>query len=129
MPLPCAAATPAVMPRMMGSARATSTGPFGDQRAQALADHELEDEEERAVGELAEVGRGSNVRVVDGAREDRLTLEPRHHLRLPEQLAVKHLQREELAHVRVLDAVDDPHAALAESFHDPIAICDQGVGR
>ena len=90
--------------------------------AQALAFDVLEHEEERAVLELAEVGRGGDVRVLDVRGGHRLALEARDDLGHARHLGVEHLDRDALAHERVLGRVDRAHAALAEERVDAVAI-------
>jgi hypothetical protein len=82
----------------------------------------LEDEKERAVREPPEIGRRRDIGVADRRRGHSLALETRDHLRRAEPMRLEHLQREALAHVDVLDEVDDPHASFAERRFDPIPI-------
>ena len=98
-----------------------------DHLSEALALDELEREEERAVLELAEVGRGDDVRVIDVRRCHRLTLEAGDDLRLARHLGVEHLDRHALAHERVLGLVHRAHAAFTEEALDPVALADHGA--
>ena len=85
---------------------------------------ELEREEERAVVELAEVGGGGDVGVIDVRGGHRFALEARHDLGEMAHLLVKHLHREPLSHVRVLGLVDRAHAPLAEQTLDTVTPAD-----
>src|SRR5205085_2982136 len=85
-----------------------------DLRSQRQSLDVLEDEEAGPVLELAEVGRARDVGVLDVRGGHRLALEARDDLRLTRHLAMEHLERKSLAHMRVLDAVDGTHSALAE---------------
>ena len=96
----------------MWSARPSSRRPSAIDLAQRVPLDVLEDEEERAVLEHAEVGRGGDVRVVDVRGGQRLALEARDDLGQAAHLRVKHLHREALAHVGVLGLVDRAHAPL-----------------
>ena len=96
-------------------------GPLRDHLAQRVPFDELENEEERAVLELAEVGGGGDVRMVDVRGGHRLALEAGDHLRQAAHLGVKDLHREALAHVGVLRLVDGAHSPFAEQAIDPVA--------
>ena len=101
--------------------------PGGDHLTEALALHELEREEERAVLELAEVRRRDDVRMIDVRRCHRFPLEARDDLRLAGHLRVEHLDRHALAHERVLGLVHRAHAALTEEALDLVAIADRAA--
>ena len=94
---------------------------LGDDLAQAASLDVLEHQKERAVVELAEVGRRGDVRVVDVRRRHRLALEARDDLGQAAHLRVQHLHREALAHVGVLGLVDRAHPALADEPLDEVA--------
>ena len=64
-----------------------------DDLAQAAALDELEDQEERTVLELSEVGGRGDVRVIDVGRGHGLALEARDDLGHPAHLGVEHLHR------------------------------------
>ncbi len=100
-----------------------------EQLAEALALDQLEHEEERAIGQLAEVARRDDVGVRDVTGRDRFTLEPRHDLGCARHRRVQDLERHLLAHVDVLGAVDGAHAAFAQHLDDAVAIGDDGSGR
>ncbi len=97
-----------------------------DELGEALALDVLEHEIERAVGELAEIRRHGDVRVVDAAGRDRLELEPLHDLRHGRHFAVQYLHRDGLAHQDVLTAVHGAHAADAELLVDPVPVVADG---
>ena len=101
--------------------------PDRDLVAQVLALHEFEHQENRAVGELAEVGRGGDVGVLDVRRRHRLALEPRDDLGHRGELAVQDLDREPLAHEHVLGGVDPTHATFAQQRVDAIAVREHGA--
>ena len=77
MPSACARASAAAICRVMWSARRDGEPAVGDDLAEARSLDELEHEEERAVLELAEVGRGRDVRMIDVRGRHRLALEAR----------------------------------------------------
>jgi hypothetical protein len=81
----------------------------------------LEDQEERAVIEISEVGRRSDVGVLDVGGGHGLALEPGDDFGQAAHLRVKDLEGEALVHVGMLGQVDRTHATLADDALDPIA--------
>src|SRR5690606_35079516 len=82
----------------------------------------LEAKEIAAVGELAEIRRGRDVRVLDVRARDRLALEALDELREVFRLRVKDLDRDALLQQQVLGAVDGAHPAHRDELADPIPI-------
>jgi len=95
---------------------------FGDQIAQARTLDVFEHQKERAVVELAEIGRRGDIGVLDVSGRHRLALEARDNFGHPRHLGVQHLDREPLVHEHVLGEVDRSHPALAENRFDSVAI-------
>ncbi len=91
---------------------------------QAVARDELEHQEHRAVGQLAEVGGARDVRVLDIAGGHRFALEARHHLGHTGQLAAQHLHGEPLAHQHVLGGIHLAHAALTNERVDAVTVSE-----
>ena len=92
--------------------------------AQAAPRDVLEDEEERAVAQAAEVGGRGDVGVLDVPGGDGLALEAREDLGALREVGVEHLERDALAHVHVLREVHRAHAALAQQVLDAVTLRD-----
>ncbi len=95
-----------------------------DDVTDALAVDVLEHEEERAIGEASEVGRGADAGVLDAAGGDRLPLEARDQLGRRHRLGEQQLQREALPHVDVLGEVHRAHRAFTELLDQAVALTD-----
>jgi hypothetical protein len=96
--------------------------PLLDLRAKILPFDVLEDEEERAVRELAEIGRRRDVRVLDVRGGHRFAFESRDHLRHPRHLLVQDLDGHALVHEQMLGAIHRTHPAQAKHLVDAITL-------
>lgn len=86
--------------------------------AKALSFDEFQNQKERTVVELSEIGRGCDVRMIDVRRCHRFAFEARDDFRQATHLGVKNFHREPLSHVRVLGLIDRAHSAFAEQLFD-----------
>ena len=88
-----------------------------DVLAQRLPLDQLHGDEDDAI-HLVDLVDGCDIGVVDGGRRAGLTHEAKTPLLVGNQVRGQHLQRHLTLQLRVLGAVDDPHAALADPVED-----------
>ena len=84
----------------------------------------FEDEKERAVGELAEVGRRGDVRMLDPRRGLGFATKAPEHLFVVAQVGVQQLQRHALSHQRVLREEHGAHPAFADQLVEAVTLRD-----
>ena len=118
----CAAARPAQSCREISSALSPRKAADPPQkRAEVLAVHVFH-REEVLPPDLADVVHAADVRVRDLARETDLREESLDTVAVRRQVRRQELQRDRLAELQVIGAVDLPHAAAPEESDDPVAL-------
>ena len=104
-------------------------------RDRALVDQRLEigagdvvHHDVRLVVVHADVEHRRAVRVLELGHRHRLELEPLAAGQLVRQLVVEDLDRDDLAELQPLGAIDDTHRALSDRFQDLVATVEDGAG-